>query len=449
MLTKEENQLITRTGPGTPMGNVIRAYWIPAAMSAELPSADCAPIRMRLLGENLIAFRTTSGEVGVVADACPHRGASLFFGRNEEEGLRCVYHGWKFDTAGNCLDMPSEPPESNFKAKVKAHAYPAQERSGMIWLYMGPRKVPPPLPEIVANMQPEDHYHIGAYSSECNWLQSLEGDYDTIHVSFLHRGTTRFEDARMPDPAFDRYALKTRWARHFIKETEFGITSGNNRPAEEGTTYWRMAQYLYPFYAIPPASYTSLGMIAVVPIDDENCLRFHWSVKEPGARGRFGGPGLAEVDGVTTSYHSDPSHNTSDWLGRFKLAGTARNDYYIDRAVQKEGRPDPTGIAYSGIPGRGQDGAMTESMGTVYQRDQEHLGVTDSGIIRMRRVMIRLAKAMRDEGKEPPAVDRPELYRVTSACAILPDGVSGFEATLADQWKMLEVGYAKIEVRAR
>src|SRR5687767_9930565 len=179
MLNKEDNQLLTRVGPGTPMGKLLREYWLPAMMSAELPSPDCPPVRIRLLCENLIAFRTTSGSVGVVANACPHRGASLFFGRNEEEGLRCVYHGWKFDTEGNCVDMPSEPAESNFKNKVRALSYPTRERAGMIWVYMGPRSEPPPLPEINANMVPEGHYHIGVYSSECNWMQSLEGDFDT------------------------------------------------------------------------------------------------------------------------------------------------------------------------------------------------------------------------------------------------------------------------------
>ena len=189
MLTKEENELITRVGPGTPMGELMRQYWMPAMMSAELPSPDCPPLRLRLLCENLIAFRTTSGKVGVVANACPHRGASLFYGRNEEEGLRCVYHGWKFDTDGNCVDMPSEPPESNFKEKVKAKTYATVERGGLIWVYMGPREVPPPLPDLEANLQPEGELSIGAFFSECNWVQSLEGDYDTVHLGFLHQGS--------------------------------------------------------------------------------------------------------------------------------------------------------------------------------------------------------------------------------------------------------------------
>src|SRR6266571_2295429 len=155
MLSREDNERLTRVGPGTPMGGLLRRYWMPALLDYELPSPDCPPKRVRLLGEDLVAFRDSEGRVGMLAQACPHRGASLFFGRNEEAGLRCVYHGWKFDTTGQCLDMPSEPAESNFKTKIRATAYPTQERSGLVWIYMGPREVPPPLPELEANMLPE------------------------------------------------------------------------------------------------------------------------------------------------------------------------------------------------------------------------------------------------------------------------------------------------------
>src|ERR671924_877367 len=136
MLSAEENDLLTRVGPTTPMGELIRQYWIPALMSSELPAPDGPPLRVRLLGENLIAFRTTSGSVGLLAHACPHRGASLFFGRNEAEGIRCVYHGWKFDVTGRCVDMPSEPPESTFRDKVRATTYPCVERKDVVWAYL-------------------------------------------------------------------------------------------------------------------------------------------------------------------------------------------------------------------------------------------------------------------------------------------------------------------------
>src|SRR6266581_3916044 len=147
MLTAEENELLTRVGPGTPMGDLMRQYWLPVLLSEELPERDGRPQRVRLLCENLIAFRDSGGEIGLLANNCPHRGASLFFGRNEEAGLRCVYHGWKFDVSGRCVDMPNEPPESNFKDKVRAVAYPCRERNGIVWTYMGARSEPPALPE--------------------------------------------------------------------------------------------------------------------------------------------------------------------------------------------------------------------------------------------------------------------------------------------------------------
>src|SRR5688500_9834747 len=161
MLSKEENELLCRTGPGTPMGELFRRFWLPALLPSELPAPDCPPVRLRLLSEDLVAFRDTAGKVGILAANCPHRGASLFFGRNEENGLRCVYHGWKFDVAGNCVDMPNEPAESNFKHKIKATAYPAREFGGMIWIYMGPPDLQPELPQFESAMVPESDRWLG------------------------------------------------------------------------------------------------------------------------------------------------------------------------------------------------------------------------------------------------------------------------------------------------
>ena len=196
MLSREDNELLCRVGPGTPMGNLLRQYWIPALMSSELPGPDCPPVRVRLLGENLIGFRVTSGKLGLIQNACPHRGASLFFGRNEGEGLRCVYHGWKYDCEGVCVDMSSEPPESSFKSKIRARAYPCLERNDIIWTYMGPRPTPPPLPDIEPNMLPRGEYVIQKALRECNWFQGLEGDIDTGHLSFLHLGAVKPEHTK-------------------------------------------------------------------------------------------------------------------------------------------------------------------------------------------------------------------------------------------------------------
>src|SRR5487761_2751697 len=181
MHTPEEIDLLAQCGPGTPVGNLLRRYWTPALLSAEIPDADSIPVKVKLLHEDLVAFRDSKGKVGLVAENCPHRGASLYYGRNEEEGLRCIYHGWKFDVDGNCVDMPNEPASSNFKDRVKAVAYPTIERGGIIWTYMGPREVPPPLPDLEGNM--DDSSMTYSQIRNCNWMQALEGDIDTVHFS--------------------------------------------------------------------------------------------------------------------------------------------------------------------------------------------------------------------------------------------------------------------------
>src|ERR1700694_370490 len=147
MLSRAENDLLTRVGPGTGMGELLRRFWQPFALSTELPNPDSDPIRVRLLGEDLVAFRDSNNQVGLLANNCPHRGASLFFGRNEEAGLRCVYHGWKFDATGQCVDMANEPAESDFRTKVKAVAYPTAEKADVVWAYLGPREKQPPVPD--------------------------------------------------------------------------------------------------------------------------------------------------------------------------------------------------------------------------------------------------------------------------------------------------------------
>src|SRR5713226_7350066 len=181
MLSQEENELITRVGPGTPMGNLFREYWLPAMLSEELPAADGDPVRVLMLGEQLIAYRDSNGNIGLLANNCPHRGASLFFGRNEAEGLRCVYHGWKFAVDGTCLDMPNEPAESDFRTKVKAVAYPTTERNCIIWAYLGPRSTPPPLPDFEANMLGGQDCVVSIIHRSCNWMQGWEGEMDTVH----------------------------------------------------------------------------------------------------------------------------------------------------------------------------------------------------------------------------------------------------------------------------
>ena len=272
MLSQFDNETLTRVGPGTTMGDLLREYWIPAMLSTELPEPDCDPVRLRLLGEDLIAFRDTNGELGLIDNYCPHRRASLFFGRNEECGIRCVYHGWKFDVNGDCVDMPSEPVESNFKDKVKIKAYKMVERNGMIWAYMGPRQDPPPLPDIEPNMMEEGAEGNSAGLRECNWMQALEGDIDTAHLSFLHLGKVSAEDVQ--PGTFDYYNQKDKKPHYKVVETDYGMMYGAYRPAEEDSYYWRIAQFMMPFYTIPPEGRLGqkIGVRCWIPVDDNHTM---------------------------------------------------------------------------------------------------------------------------------------------------------------------------------
>jgi phthalate 4,5-dioxygenase len=424
MLSKADTEFLCRIGPGTAMGNLFRQYWLPAIKSDELPERDGAPLRVRLLGEDLIGFRTTTGQVGLIQNNCPHRGASLFFGRNEEQGLRCIYHGWKFNVDGQCVDMPNEPAESDFKTKVKATAYPTKERNGIIWAYLGPRREPPPLPDLEANMLGDTPVVISIIHRPCNWMQGWEGEMDTVHQAFLHAGATRVEDT-IPD-TFDYYIARNPAPRLFVIDTPYGTSYGARRPATEDTYYWRIAHMLFPCFAMIPAGLMGqqTRFAAYVPMDDEHTL--HWEIGsgllDPAelpieARGSES-RGLAERPAEW--YRS----NTSDWYGRFNMVQSMANDYLIDRSAQRAWK------SYTGIPGiRQQDMAVTESMGPIMDRTREHLGTTDALIIRTRRRLIEAARALKDHGAVPPAVDQPELYRQRSGGVILPHDANWWDAT--------------------
>jgi phthalate 4,5-dioxygenase len=427
MLSQKDNDELCRVGPGTMMGGLMRQYWLPALRSDELPAPDCPPVRVKLLGEELIAFRVSSGEVGLIQNACPHRGASLFFGRNEEEGLRCVYHGWKFDVTGACVDMPSEPAESNFKSKVRARAYPTRERGSIVWAYMGPREVPPPLPEIEANMLPDGEYQVTALERDCSWVQALEGDLDTVHVAFLHGGHRKAEDAK--PGTFNYYGLKERAARFVTIETDSGVTYGVYRAAEEDSYYWRVAHFLFPFYSMVPTGVLGVQKIARawVPMDDEHTMFFHMT--DPSTRaeltgGRPAGTPEARQAASASGAMAQTQPRGIGWYGRFRNAANRDNDYQIDREKQQSGR------SFTGMPDiTTEDQAVTESMGPVYRRWQEHLGVSDAMIIRMRRRLLNAARALAEQGIVPPGVDSPEVYAQRSGGVVLPRSADWLEAT--------------------
>jgi phenylpropionate dioxygenase-like ring-hydroxylating dioxygenase large terminal subunit len=392
---------------------MMRQYWIPALMPAELGVPDGPPIRMRLLGENLIAFRATSGAVGIVVNACPHRGASLFFGRNEEEGLRCVYHGWKFDVDGACVDMPSEPPESNFKSKVRVAAYPARERGNIVWAYMGPKAEPPELPMLEGNMQPEGKSYIYNLFCEGNFMQNWEGDMDTVHAAFLHGSVDPL--AKAQPGTLDYYTALNKAPRFSVLDTDWGTSYGAYRPAEEDTYYFRITHILFPFYSMIPQGTLGQSVFwrAYVPIDDDHTMM--WT--------QIAGEGFEDrIRGLTGGLHWLP--NQTDWLGRWHITQNQHNDFLIDRELQA------SGTSYTGIPGgaRPQDMAMTWSMGPIYQRDHEHLGTTDGLIIRSRRRMINACKAFLEHGTPPPCSDDPSMYSQRSGTVILPRSADWFEA---------------------
>jgi phenylpropionate dioxygenase-like ring-hydroxylating dioxygenase large terminal subunit len=377
-------------------------------------------MRLRLLGENLIAFRATSGQIGIVRDACPHRGASLFFGRNEEGGLRCVYHGWKFDVRGACVDMPSEPAESNFKTKVRAIAYPCRERSGIVWTYMGSLETPPPLPELEANMLPDGEFAIGKTLRYCNWFQALEGDIDTGHAGFLHYGKADAE--LLPKGTFDYYAVRDRDPKFVVEVTEFGTSYGAYRPAEKGEYYWRIAHFLFPFYTMIPTGFLGeeVRFGAWVPVDDEHVMSWRVSSRRP-MRPGAGAPSRSGIPGAAASGETLP--DTTDWLGKFRLAARAENDYLIDREEQRT-------QSYTGIKGIfTQDQAVTESMGAIYKREHEHLGTSDAMVIRTRRRIIQTARALADAGVMPPGALEPRLYRRRSGGIVFPQEVDAMAVT--------------------
>ena len=427
MLSQADNELLTRVGPGTPMGNLLRQYWQPVLYSEEL-EPDGNPERVRLLGEDLIAFRDTDGRPGLLGNHCPHRGASLFFARNEQCGLRCVYHGWKFDVTGQCVDMPNEPPESNFKDKIKHVAYPCREQGGVIWTYLGPRAEPPPLPELEWAVLPERHRrHAWRAIRECNWVQAMEGDIDTSHAFILHGSLTPAADGESSRGFFHR----DKAPRLFILDTDVGVMYGSRRDEGPDSYYWRSSQFLIPNLTMFPADRDNVVPGHVwVPMDDEHSLIwcFAWHpTRELTDSERDGYSSSGAVSEVWKP-NAGPDEMLPPQAGRpyprSWAAANPRNDYRVDREQQRAS--SFTGIATIPL----QDDAMITGMGAIANRAIEHLGTADAMIIRVRRFLLAAARALRDHGTVPPGVDNPAGYRKRSAQIILPRDVAWNEALL-------------------
>jgi phthalate 4,5-dioxygenase oxygenase subunit len=408
MFTEEDNEALTRVGPGTLMGDLMRRFWMPILLPEELPKPDCPPVRVRVLGENLIAFKDTNGKLGLLDRYCPHRLVDLWFGRNEECGLRCVYHGWKFDTEGNVMDMPAEPANSPLRSEVKAKAYPIVEWGGVIWAYLGDtRHMPEKPPELEWGLVPPEHRHIGKRLQENNFAQGVEGGIDSSHVGILH---SLLDPSKAGQTFAERqksigvgYMASDRAPRFFVRPTDYGLRIGARRIASDEEYYWRVTQFLLPFYTmIARSSDTSpIAGHAWTPIDDHNTWTFtmHWNPSAPlGDRTEF------DASEVNVPVRQD---------GSYVPVNNRLNNYGIDRDDQRIS-------SASGIRGIGlQDSAIQETMGAIVNRSRETLGSSDTAIVAFRRMMLEQARHLRETGELALPLT-PQLYRVRSAGIVLP-----------------------------
>ena len=409
MLGAADNELLTRTGPGTPMGDYFRRFWLPVLLSQEVAEPDGPPVRVKVMGEDLVAFRDTEGRVGLLDPACPHRGANLFFGRNEECAIRCAYHGWKFDVDGRCLDMPTMPPESTLRDRVRVASYPTREWGEMIWAYLGPPALAPVLPELEFTLLPPAHRFVSKKLQQCNWAQAAEGGIDTAHFSFLHMPVTASSseaDAVMSRSSADRD--RTRWMKadgrpeFHVEGLDAGLLLGAARTADGDDLYWRVTHYLLPSHGLTPNAFAGENYHGQtwVPITDELTwvYCYTWNPERPltdaeRARLRGGQSVHAEVD------------------ARWVPVRNRDNDYLIDREDQKR-------RTFTGIRGVSeQDAAIQDSQGVIASRSREHLGPTDAGVIRFRRMMLQAARDLA-AGREPAAARDGAAYTVRSGSAV-------------------------------
>jgi len=428
MTTAIESVELTRVGPGTLMGELMRQYWLPALLSSEV-ERDGPPLRLMLLGEKLIAFRDSAGRFGVMDHRCPHRCASLFLGRNEQGGIRCIYHGWKFDAAGRCVDMPNVTPDQDFKHKVSAKAYRTIERAGLVWVYMGSRAQAPPLPAFDVLGVPDDEIGATFIQRNCNYLQALEGDIDTSHFGFLHAGHVEPDELSADDPIYHTVALRA--PEYHIAETVWGTTYAGYRAAGPGRTSWRFGNFLFPFWTqVPNGEFGQhLQVRGWIPLDDEHTMYcVVWWKRGLSAMNQ---QDPAFKDGTPVGgmgRRNDFLPNTTDWLGRWRLAANVGNDWRIDRAAQHDN------AIYSGIDSiHLQDQAVTESMGAIMDHSFEHLAPSDLMITRTRRRLLMAARALRDNGVSPPGAENVDVFRDARGGYFVCDAGKGWQEAYAGQ----------------
>jgi phthalate 4,5-dioxygenase oxygenase subunit len=421
MLAAADNDLLTRTGAETPMGQFFRRFWQPFALSREVGEPDSPPIRVRLMGEDLVAFRDSLGRVGLLDPRCPHRGANLFYGRNEECGLRCVYHGWKFDVTGRALELPNVPPDSRYHRTIAVKAYPTREFGEIVWAYLGPPGRLPEIPRLEFGLLPPEQRFVTKKLQQCNWAQAVEGALDTCHFSFLHMPAPGVASDQNPAAAADEKRL--RWIRNdpmprfSIVDHAVGFVVGGARKADGDDLYWRTTQFMLPSHATTPSTLpgeTYYGY-TFVPIGDESCwiYTYAWNPERP----------LSAAERVKFS----AGHSVIAEVGPDYVPLRNRdNDYRIDRGDQKH-------RSFTGVRGVAeQDAMIQESQGAIADRTREHLTPTDAAIVHFRRVLLAGAKALA-AGREPEAPWRDAAYRLRSGSWVAPAGVP-FETVMKQRF---------------
>lgn len=436
-IVHENNELMTRVGPGTPMGEVLRRFWTPALLTSELES-DGAPVRLRIYGEDLVAFRDSNGEVGIVDAYCPHKAAPLFFGRNEQCGLRCVYHGWKFNVKGECVDIPNIIPPDNYDTLVKRmsiKAYDTAEAGGIVWIYMGPSDKRPGVPHFEWMDLPSDHYYVARWVQRSNWIQGMEGELDSSHISFLH-SRINFGESTLGKGG----SLATDGApRMYVKETDYGFYYAARRDYN-GKYYWRVTHWMLPSWSSAgpsPDDFFGHGR-AWVPIDDylTTTFSFQYRVDRP--------LNNKEHEELSSGVVFPPlcKRGTLELphghkIDTFLPTQTKENDYKIDRNLQRT-------ESYSGIYGvNTEDRGLQEGMPSIpgdspgiVDRTREHLVASDAPVIAARRRLVRLAKDLQN-GVEP-AANLPESYMQRGLAIISP--IEDFQEFVAEYENTFEAG---------
>jgi phthalate 4,5-dioxygenase oxygenase subunit len=424
VLSAADNELLTRTGPGTPMGEYFRRFWQPVLLSRELPEPDAPPVKVTVLGQDLVAFRDTEGRVGLLDPRCPHRGASLFFGRNEACGLRCAYHGWKFDVQGRCVDLPTLPPDSGFRDRVRVAAAPVREWGELVWAYLGPPALEPPLPALEFALLPPAHRFVSKKLQQCNWAQSCEGALDTAHFSFLHMPVWSEEDA--VDATVGRSSVdrrRTRWMRDDPRPTfdvvghAVGFVAGAARRAEGDDLYWRIAQFMLPNHALTPNAFPGENIHGQtwVPIGDEAAWVFcyTWNPDRPLTEDERRAYRAGRTVHATVDPRGVPLRNRD-------------NDYLIDREAQRR-------RTFTGIEGVSeQDAMIQDSQGLIADRTREHLGPTDAAIIEFRRQVLRGVRDLQ-AGVEPAAARAAGAYRLRGG-SLVADRALSFEEVMTTRF---------------